>query len=282
LLLIFQLASVIYGDPNTYGSICAFIIGVILRLGGGEPFFKLKPFIYYPGGNNFPYKTFSMLVSFVTLWVISYSVKYVFTRGWVSPRYDILQCNLAYGGRSLTLKNTPKNNKEIDTLDTDLGVENKIFEAEQSQQQTKLWYFDFQQSCYWSQQPELLDQTWASEGGQLVHGPLDFQILYCRVKFLAKKGGFLSFEWLKLNFTTLAPLGKNFFGYPWKIHYCPTPLKTSFRSTCGQTNVSGNCAIKWRTNTIRPTVANIRKNVPHSHFHFLCSEVIWTSVFEFL
>ena len=128
--LTFQLATVIYGDPNTYGSICAFITGFILRLGGGEPFFKLKPFIYYPGGTNFPFKTFAMVVSLITLWTVSYLAKHLFVSGCISPRFDILQCNLANGGRSLGLKKLDQPNEDIEMESEKTGVENKTFEKE--------------------------------------------------------------------------------------------------------------------------------------------------------
>nr|XP_039265400.1 high affinity choline transporter 1-like [Styela clava] len=96
-----QLLCVIYFDPNTYGSICAFTLGLILRLGGGEPAFKLDPFIHYPYGTNFPYKTFSMIISLITLLVISYSVRYLFTSKILHEKFDIFDCNLARGGRTI-------------------------------------------------------------------------------------------------------------------------------------------------------------------------------------
>ena len=92
-----------YLDPNTYGSLPAYFIGIILRLGGGEPSFKLDPFIHYPGGLNFPFKTFAMVVSFITLVVFSYAAKYLFEKGIIPEKYDIFQCKLARGGRSIRI-----------------------------------------------------------------------------------------------------------------------------------------------------------------------------------
>jgi len=100
-----QLCAVIYGDPNTYGSLLAYIVGLILRLGGGEPFFNLKPFINYPGGVYFPYKTFSMIVSAITLVVVSKLAKYVFSNKYLDAKWDILECNLAHGGKNFVNKN---------------------------------------------------------------------------------------------------------------------------------------------------------------------------------
>lgn len=95
-----QLVCVIYADPNTYGSASAYIIALVLRLGGGEPFFNLEPYINYPGGNYFPFKTFSMLISGITLLVISNLAKFIFVNGYLKPEWDLLGCNLAHGGRS--------------------------------------------------------------------------------------------------------------------------------------------------------------------------------------
>jgi len=42
-------------------------------------------------------------------------------------------------------------------------------------------------------------------------------------QFFAKKGCFLSFEWLKGNFAAFGPPEKIFLAHPWKIHYWPLP-----------------------------------------------------------
>ncbi|XP_078494547.1 high-affinity choline transporter 1-like isoform X2 [Ciona intestinalis] len=122
-----QFFSVLYLDPNTYGSIVAFIVGLVLRLGGGEPAFNLKPFIPYPGGNNFPYKTLAMVSSLVTLLVVSYSVRYLFVSGILPAKYDFLECNLANGGRGIERKKTDVPPEEIEM---DYGVANDSFVGE--------------------------------------------------------------------------------------------------------------------------------------------------------
>jgi len=58
--------------------------------------------------------------------------------------------------------------------------------------------------------------------------PLNFEIWHFPIKFAAKKGCFLGFEWEKWNFTTFVPLK---ISYPGKIHYC-SPWKKSFRRSC--------------------------------------------------
>ena len=117
----FQLFSVIYFDPNTYGSVSAYVIGLILRLGGGEPTFGLNPFVYYPGEANFPYKTFAMIISFATLLIVSYLSKFLFRKGIIPPKYDFLKCNLADDGRDIALK---KRRSDLD----DNGKTNHAFD----------------------------------------------------------------------------------------------------------------------------------------------------------
>ena len=79
---------------NPYGSFFAFVVGLILRFGGGEPTLELEPFIYYPwydeeNGQIFPYKTFSMLVSLVVIVTVSYLFKVLFDKGILPAKLDI-------------------------------------------------------------------------------------------------------------------------------------------------------------------------------------------------
>ncbi|CAK8686522.1 unnamed protein product [Clavelina lepadiformis] len=99
-----QLTCVLYFDVNTYGSLSAYLVALILRLGGGEPVFNLEPFIHYPGGTNFPFKTFSMLMSLVTLIVVSYTARYLFVNEIFPERFDFLGCKLTSGGCSIGIK----------------------------------------------------------------------------------------------------------------------------------------------------------------------------------
>ncbi|KAK2905522.1 hypothetical protein QQF64_034091 [Cirrhinus molitorella] len=93
---------------NTYGSVAGYIFGLLLRIGGGEPYLRLPPFIYYPGWQTrekeqrltreverfveqrFPYKTVSMLASLLSNAAFSYVAKYLFESGTLSPKYDFL------------------------------------------------------------------------------------------------------------------------------------------------------------------------------------------------
>ena len=112
--ILFQLLCVVHFNPNTYGSVCAFVLGLILRLGGGEPAFKLDPFIFYPGGSNFPYKTFSMLVSLLALLIVSFIVQHLFEARIIPSKYDFFRCNLINGGRSILLKRDLESKSEFE------------------------------------------------------------------------------------------------------------------------------------------------------------------------
>ena len=92
-----QLCSVIHiPDANIYGSIMGYIMGLILRVGGGESaigFPALIKYPYYDEENKkqlFPFKTLSMIVSFLTIISVSYLTKYLFTKGILSEKYDFL------------------------------------------------------------------------------------------------------------------------------------------------------------------------------------------------
>ncbi|XP_077445234.1 high-affinity choline transporter 1-like [Stigmatopora argus] len=104
-----QLLSVLFvKGTNTYGSVAAYFFGMVLRIGGGEPYLQLPPFIYYPGWTieqrkhhitgdledvviqKFPFKTVSMLASFLGNVAFSYLAKYLFESGKLSHKYDFL------------------------------------------------------------------------------------------------------------------------------------------------------------------------------------------------
>ncbi|XP_054464704.1 high-affinity choline transporter 1 [Anoplopoma fimbria] len=104
-----QLLSVLFvKGTNTYGSVAAYVFGMVLRIGGGEPYLQLPPFIYYPGWTTeqrihhitgemedvviqkFPFKTISMVASFLGNVGFSYLAKYLFESGKISHKYDFL------------------------------------------------------------------------------------------------------------------------------------------------------------------------------------------------
>ena len=89
------LGAVHFPFVNIYGAVIAYPLGLILRLGGGEPLISLKPFIKYPyyndvDGQLFPFRLLSMLVTLATLLIISYIVRHLFESGILPKKYDIL------------------------------------------------------------------------------------------------------------------------------------------------------------------------------------------------
>ncbi|XP_076317987.1 high-affinity choline transporter 1-like [Tachypleus tridentatus] len=82
---------------NTYGSLLAYVFGFLMRALGGEPILRLEPIIYYPfydetGGQRFPFRTFSMLISLMTLLTISAFTKWMFESGRLPAKLDIFRC----------------------------------------------------------------------------------------------------------------------------------------------------------------------------------------------
>jgi high affinity choline transporter 7 len=61
---------------NVYGAITGFLLGSVLRMGAGEALLDWQPFIEYPfysvdSGQQFPFRTFAMVVSLVTIVTVS-------------------------------------------------------------------------------------------------------------------------------------------------------------------------------------------------------------------
>ena len=78
-----------------------YILGLVLRVGGGEDKIGFPSFIKYPfydevKGQLFPFRTLSMIVSFVTIIVVSYSLKFLFEREILPLSLDFLHCFRKY------------------------------------------------------------------------------------------------------------------------------------------------------------------------------------------
>lgn len=127
-----QLLSVLFiKGTNTYGSVAGYVFGLLLRIGGGEPYLKLPPFICYPGCyveekihrltmeveyitvQKFPFKTVSMLASFLGNVAFSYLAKYLFESGTLSPKYDFLDAVLSKHSTEIMDKTTLVGNDNI-------------------------------------------------------------------------------------------------------------------------------------------------------------------------
>uniref|UniRef100_A0AAR2J8C8 Solute carrier family 5 member 7a n=1 Tax=Pygocentrus nattereri TaxID=42514 RepID=A0AAR2J8C8_PYGNA len=120
-----QLISVLFiKGTNTYGSVAGYVFGLLLRIGGGEPYLRLPPFIYYPGWTQeekvhhltkevehivmqrFPFKTVAMLASLLGNAVFSYAAKYLFESGTLSPKYDFLDAVVSKHSKEIMDKTT--------------------------------------------------------------------------------------------------------------------------------------------------------------------------------
>ncbi|KAG7241682.1 hypothetical protein INR49_025147 [Caranx melampygus] len=126
-----QLLSVLFvKGTNTYGSVAGYIFGLLLRIGGGEPYLKLPPFIYYPGWviqekihhltgekeyfvqQRFPFKSVSMVASFLANVVFSYLTKYLFESGMLSHKYDFLDAVVSKHSKEIMDKATLVSNHD--------------------------------------------------------------------------------------------------------------------------------------------------------------------------
>ncbi|XP_060910137.1 high-affinity choline transporter 1-like [Labrus mixtus] len=120
-----QLLSVLFvKGTNTYGSVAGYIFGLLLRIGGGEPYLKLPPFIFFPGWvmqkrihhltgdvehfvqQRFPFKSVSMLASFLANVAFSYLTKYLFESGMLSHKYDFLDAVVSKHSKEIMDKTT--------------------------------------------------------------------------------------------------------------------------------------------------------------------------------
>jgi len=62
---------------NTYGSLSAYIVAMVVRLSGGEPVIGFPALIHFPGWDEetqtqrFPFRTLAMLLSLLTLYSVT-------------------------------------------------------------------------------------------------------------------------------------------------------------------------------------------------------------------
>uniref|UniRef100_A0A915B5X4 High-affinity choline transporter 1 n=1 Tax=Parascaris univalens TaxID=6257 RepID=A0A915B5X4_PARUN len=125
-----QLVCVVYMQrSNTYGSISGYIVGLLLRLSGGEPLLSFPAFIHYPmyeeytlpdgtvsGTQYFPFRTMAMLGSFVTCVGVSLFSEYLFKSGKLSVEMDFLTCVVNIPPERITLPSDTSFNVSCDTL----------------------------------------------------------------------------------------------------------------------------------------------------------------------
>ncbi|GMT26108.1 hypothetical protein PFISCL1PPCAC_17405 [Pristionchus fissidentatus] len=92
-----QLLCVVYfHGSNTYGCLAGYVVGLLLRLSGGEPMLSLPASIHYPmydeGAQFFPFKTMSMAACLATIVGVSKLSTHLFATGRLSPSLDFLKC----------------------------------------------------------------------------------------------------------------------------------------------------------------------------------------------
>uniref|UniRef100_UPI00398F120A high-affinity choline transporter 1-like n=1 Tax=Pristiophorus japonicus TaxID=55135 RepID=UPI00398F120A len=141
-LLFPQLVSVFYiKGSNAYGSITGYILGLFMRIGGGEPYINLDPWICYgrcyldtsfPNGPRyvqaFPFKTITMLSSFLVNLSISYLTKYLFINGVLPRKLDFLgsfasetktnKIGFLTNDNTGSFEQIPSDKEPVDPLDT--------------------------------------------------------------------------------------------------------------------------------------------------------------------
>ena len=137
-----QLVCVVYIDfCNLYGSLAGYIIGWILRLGGGESMIGLPAIIPYPGYHQdefglpiqpFPFRTLAMLCSFLTVLVVSFGTKYLFEHGIVDSKYDFFHCFFQQD-QTTDEKTTKIDTAQVRFVSDGKGNENKGFDTNEEE-----------------------------------------------------------------------------------------------------------------------------------------------------
>ncbi|XP_042146837.1 high-affinity choline transporter 1-like [Ixodes scapularis] len=123
-LLFPQLVGVFYARKrtNSYGSFIGFSVGALFRVLCGEPLVNLPVILKLPMyderlGQQFPFRTLSMVLSFVTLMATSHLAKRLFTKGVLPQKYDVCCCFMPAAAKDTADKdkkadNTSKGEKQ--------------------------------------------------------------------------------------------------------------------------------------------------------------------------
>ncbi|KAL3886225.1 hypothetical protein ACJMK2_026232 [Sinanodonta woodiana] len=127
--------AVFFKFTNSYGAICGFTAGLLLRLGAGEMTLNFPEFIHYPGfdvrdGQLFPFRTFAMVVSFLTICIVSVVTNFVFKSGYAAETCDRLGCLGKYRRKyALAARNNLENDllaSSINTQHSDLSQNTEL------------------------------------------------------------------------------------------------------------------------------------------------------------
>jgi high affinity choline transporter 7 len=124
---------------NTYGSLVGLIVGLLLRILGGDQVLQIDAIIQYPFYDSthkqqiFPYKVFAMLCSLAAIIVASYISHYIFTRNYLSRKFDIFHCFPAEeketeneNGMMLQQNENPNKNSNLDSVDENIDEKTHI------------------------------------------------------------------------------------------------------------------------------------------------------------
>ena len=94
-----QLVAVIYiPQSNSYGSFSGYCVGFFFRAMGGIKVFGFPTIIKYPyfdhatGEQLFPFRSFSMLLSLLSITIVSYLSKFLFEKKFLAPSCDVFYC----------------------------------------------------------------------------------------------------------------------------------------------------------------------------------------------
>ncbi|OAF66612.1 Sodium/proline symporter, partial [Intoshia linei] len=122
-----QLVCVVYIKwTNTYGSLVGYLVGILIRLLGGETYLSLPAVIKYPfyddenKTQNFPFKTFSMLISFACILLVSFITNRLFNNKILDKKFDIFRkvTNISQDHIELTAANMTASRCHINDTET--------------------------------------------------------------------------------------------------------------------------------------------------------------------
>uniref|UniRef100_A0AC35F4M5 High-affinity choline transporter 1 n=1 Tax=Panagrolaimus sp. PS1159 TaxID=55785 RepID=A0AC35F4M5_9BILA len=118
-----QLCCVVYFKrSNTYGCLCGYGVGLLLRLSGGEPLLHFPALIHYPmydpetSTQYFPFKTMSMCASFFCCVTTSLLTEHLFKSGALQPELDVLGCVVNISSERIALPSDTSFNVSCETL----------------------------------------------------------------------------------------------------------------------------------------------------------------------
>lgn len=116
-----QLLMVVHFKPhcNTYGSLAAYIVALLVRLSGGEPLLGLPAAIHYPGYDAdedrqlFPFRTMAMVLSLLTLIGVSWWTKWAFETGRLAPHHDYFRCVVNIPEDAIRVEEPAENGEQV-------------------------------------------------------------------------------------------------------------------------------------------------------------------------